>query len=71
MSDWVKTSDRLPGYGEPLLIKANHTVQHISYCLDGADDVPDWFEPFHFEHSNDLKIPWGKVSEWKYLDNDT
>lgn len=64
MSDWTKCIERLPAYGQPVLIKINSTVQHVSYMLDGADDTPDWFEPYLFDHADEYKIWWNHVDEW-------
>ena len=67
-SGWVSVEDRLPAYGRPVLIKSeNGAVQHITYVLDGDDDVPDWFEPVHFCHDDELKIMCNKVKSWMYL----
>ena len=65
--NWVNTSDSLPSYGAPVLIIIGNTVQHITYCLDGDDSVPDWFEPYYFDHDDELKIMHNKVKGWAYL----
>lgn len=65
--NFKKVEDELPAYGEPVLIRTGSTVQHITYMLDGADDVPDWFEPYFFESEDGLKICHSKVREWAYL----
>lgn len=62
----TKDGDR-PQYGEPVLIVSNGVLQNITYILDGADDVQDWFEPYFFDHKGSLKIWWHKVDEWAYL----
>lgn len=65
---WIDTSVKLPAYGSPVLIVINGVVQHITYMLDGADDVPDWFEPYR---DNDLdtedSIWYHKVDAWMPL----
>lgn len=66
-SGWISVDDRLPAYGEPVLIKANSVTQHVTYVLDGADECPDWFEPHHFDHDDDLKMFWNKVKFWRPL----
>ncbi len=66
--EWVKTSERLPAYGEPVLIIYNNVIQHIVYMLDGSDEVPDWFAPYHFE-DEDLFIGWNEVQAWVYIDD--
>lgn len=64
----TSVNERLPAYGEPVLIKTNGVLQHITYILDGADDVPDWFEPCHFE-ADGLALRWDKVESWIYVDD--
>jgi hypothetical protein len=39
--EWINVNKELPSYGEPVLLKANGAVQHVTYTLDGADDTPD------------------------------
>jgi len=65
--EFIDTQKRLPAYGLPCLIIANGVIQNITYCLDGSDDVPDWFEPYFFEHDDNLKINWDKVQKWCYV----
>lgn len=67
MSKWISVNDDLPAYGEPVLIKANGVTQNVTYMLDGADEAPDWFEPYYFEHDDNLKVLWNKVDYWQYL----
>ena len=67
MSEWISTSVSLPEYGQPVLVVSGGVVQNVTYMLDGADDVPDWFEPYHFEHDNELKVWWHSISAWMYL----
>ena len=38
-----------------------------TYMLDGGDECPDWFEPYHFEHDDDMKILWSKTEAWQPL----
>ena len=64
MSEWTKCTDSLPTYSEPVLLKINGVIQNITYMLDGADDMPDWFEPYFFDHDDELKIWWNLVDEW-------
>lgn len=68
MIDWIDVNDRLPGYGEPVLLVASGVVQHVTYMLDGADDVPDWFEPYHFDHDDNMKMDWNQADAWCYVD---
>jgi len=65
--NWTKVKDKLPAYGEPVLIRIGSTVQHITYMLNSAEDIPDWFEPYHFESDDDLKIWHNKVNEWAHI----
>tara|TARA_R110000850_G_scaffold276016_1_gene416687 strand:- start:1130 stop:1351 length:222 start_codon:yes stop_codon:yes gene_type:complete len=65
--EWISVEDRLPAYGEPVLIVGNGVTQHITYMLDGADDTEDWFEPFYFEHDDECKVLVIKSSHWMPL----
>lgn len=65
---FTETSSSLPPYGEPVLIKARGVLQHVTYMLECADDVPDWFEPYHFEHDDDQNIAWNSVDSWALID---
>lgn len=68
---WKNTEDRLPEYGRPVLLKINGVIQHITYCLDGYSDVPDWFEPYFFGANTDpenLSFWWNKAESWVYVD---
>ena len=65
MIEWISVNDKLPPYGDPVLLCSKFgTVQNVTYCLDGDDDVPDWFEPYHFEHDDNCKTGWNMVSHW-------
>lgn len=71
MSEWIKIEDGKPQYGEPVLIRTKGgVVQHITYNLDGADDTPDWFEPYHFDHDDELKFFPESGCSWMSIDND-
>lgn len=65
--DWIDVNDKLPAYGEPVLLKANGVTQHVTYMLDGADECPDWFEPYHFDHDDNQKLFWNKAQAWQPL----
>jgi len=68
MSEWIK--DKLPPYGVPVLIRVGSTVQHITYMLDAEGDGLEgcvWYEPYHFDHTDDLKILATKITEWMEL----
>ena len=67
MSEWISVDTKLPAYGVPVLLFANGATQHITYMLDGADDTPDWFEPYNFDHDDELKVWWNKVDSWMPL----
>jgi hypothetical protein len=65
--EWVNVEEKLPAYGEPVLIKINGVTQHVTYALYGDSDVPDWFKPYHFDNDYEHKISRDKVSFWCYL----
>ena len=52
---WVSVEDKLPDYGQPILLKISGVVQHVTYMRDGGDDY-DWLEPFFYDHDDDVKI---------------
>lgn len=64
---WVRVRDELPGYGDPILLLVNNTVQHVTYMLDGADESKDWFEPYHFDHDDNCKLFIDKATAWMPL----
>ena len=65
--EFISICEKKPPYGAPVLLKISGVVQHIVYMLDGFDDTPDWFEPYFFEHDDELKIKWDSVEEWALL----
>ena len=67
MMKWINVEDELPAYGRPVLISIGETVQYITYMLDGSDDTPDWFEPYHFGSDGELTIWHNEVDKWTYL----
>jgi len=70
MSEWNNTSERLPVYGEALILKINGVNQNITYQFDGADNGDDpfyWFEPYHFDHASDETIKLKPDILWKYV----
>lgn len=67
MSEWISVSDRLPIYGDPVLIVGNGVTQNVTYMRDGADDEQDWFEPYFFDHDDGCKVDWSKVTHWMPL----
>jgi hypothetical protein len=66
VSEWISVDDRLPEYGEPILVVANGVVQNITLMLDGCDESPDWFEPYFFE-CDDCAFLWDKATHWMPL----
>ncbi len=56
MSKWTSVEDKLPEYGEPILLVIKGVVQNVTYMLDGCDDTPDWFEPYHFDSDDNCKL---------------
>jgi hypothetical protein len=67
--EFIPMSQKRPIYGQPVLIKIKGIVQHITYTLDGADDTRDWFEPYLFDHDDEMKLWWNKADEWAALPN--
>ena len=70
-SKWINCRASLPEYGDPVTVKANGVVQNVTYTLSGAgddfDEKLDWFEPYHFEHDDNCKIPLSNNIEWMPL----
>lgn len=64
---WISVEDRLPGYGEPVILSIKGVVQNVTYTLDGADDTRDWFEPYHFEADDAAKLWWNEADHWQPL----
>jgi hypothetical protein len=71
---WINCRASLPEYGDPVTVKAHGVVQHVTYTLSGAgedfDVKLDWFEPYHFEHDDNCKIPLSNNVEWMPLPKD-
>jgi hypothetical protein len=70
-SKWINCRAKLPEYGAPVTVKAHGVVQNVTYTLSGAgddfDEKLDWFEPYHFEHDDNCKIPLSNNVEWMPL----
>ncbi len=70
-SKWINCRASLPEYGDPVTVKAHGLVQLVTYTLSGAGDdfdvKLDWFEPYHFEHDDNCKIPLSNNIEWMPL----
>jgi hypothetical protein len=68
---WINCRAELPEYGVPVTVKAHGVVQNVTYTLSGAgedfDVKLDWFEPFHFDHDDNCKIPLSNNVEWMLL----
>lgn len=68
MSEWISVEDRLPDYGEPVLICANDVVQSVTFMRDGFEDTADWFEPYHFGDDDEFLRVWASfVTHWMPL----
>jgi hypothetical protein len=67
MGKWIKTEDKRPEYGEPVIVVMNGVTQHVTYTRDGFDNEPDWYEPYFFNHDDNCKASWDKVSHWMPL----
>jgi hypothetical protein len=68
-SEWKKTRDERPEYGEAVMIIVNEVTQNITYCLAEDYETLDWFEPYHFDHDDDLKLRWDEATDWIYVYN--
>lgn len=65
---WVSVDDELPECGEPVILRINGTVQHVTYMRDRYDEGPDWFEPYHYEDMDAAVDIDGKAKlEWMPL----
>lgn len=65
---WASAYDELPKYGEPVILKINGTVQHVTYMSDRYDEGPDWFERYHYNDADSAVDIDGKVElEWMPL----
>ena len=67
MSEWISINEKRPSYGEPVLVVANGVTQNVTMMLDGADETPDWFEPYFFESDDNCKFFWDKATHWMPL----
>lgn len=45
-AQWISCEERLPNYGDPVLIVVDGKAQPLTFMRDGADDTADWFEPY-------------------------
>ena len=70
MSELFTSTDggALPQYGDPVIIFSNGVAQYITYMLDGSDDSPDWFQPYHFD-GGDLYLSVDKVDGWCLIED--
>ena len=64
MSKWISVNDRLPEYGEPVLLAINGEVQDVPYVLNGDETVPDWFDPVP---TSCATVWWNEVTHWMPL----
>jgi DNA-directed RNA polymerase subunit RPC12/RpoP len=69
--EFTETKKELPPIEEPVLIKGEYgTVQHIVYVLEASEDLTRyWFEPYHFDSDDDLKLGIDKVLSWALMPN--
>ncbi len=44
VKEWVNIKDKLPEYGDPVLLRINGIPQNVTWSRDGSDDSADWFE---------------------------
>lgn len=65
--NWVSVNTKLPTYGKAVLIVVDGVIHQITYMLEGADGVPDWFESYIECHDQYSKIEWNKVDYWTYI----
>lgn len=59
MSDWIRTVDRFPSFGVPVLVVAGGVVQYVAYRLEMGGWYPEIFE-------GDM-APLGTFSHWMPL----
>lgn len=64
---WISLRDELPEYGVPVLIVGNSVTQYVTYMLDGDGETCAWFEPYYFDHDDDLKIWASEITYWMPL----
>lgn len=69
MSEWISVEDRLPRYGDPVILCIMGVTQNITYCRDGHPDGSclDWFEPVFFNEDDEHKIFYTDASHWQPL----
>ena len=67
--EFISVSEKLPPYGAPVLINIKGVLQHVTYTLDGDEGVPDWFEPYHFDHDDNMKVWSRDVDSWALMPN--
>lgn len=76
VKEWISIKDKLPTYGEPVLLKINGVTQKLTWNLDGSDNSKDWFELYdplnaysergdHHEHS--FFVDFEKDIKWMAL----
>lgn len=66
MSEWISVDDKLPKYGERVLVSSckTGTVQHVTYYRDGHEDELDWWQDCL---DDDDPILFGLVTHWMRL----
>lgn len=64
---WIRTEDKMPPTGEPVLIVSTGFVQNIVFMYDYLDSDNDWFSPYFFDDVSDIHIPVEDVSHWQPL----
>jgi len=70
--EWVNIQDKMPRYGEPVILCIDGTVQNITFMLDGTDENccfdRDWFEPYWYDdNENAFLVDYTKVIYWMRL----
>lgn len=63
---WISVKDRLPEYGQSILIVINGHVQPITYMFDGNDDE-SWYEPYYFDGTDDFIWDPQYITHWMPL----
>jgi prefoldin subunit 5 len=66
--EWISVENKIPYYGQIVLLKINNVVQEVTFIFDGADDCADWFEPHNMnEPEHEVMLDGKNRVEWLLL----